>query len=613
MKISFRLLFFLSLIIVILCIYYYTESMSSISIQIYFNSFNQKDINNNISYKYTLNRNFMINNNLAQYSSYLIVDQDENLKRSIYRIESIIQLNYKYINYFGEKENFTCVLKLLPCAERTEDVYVELDAFDSPKFYWDNNKKLIYNLDLKILQKAFVGCSDEMILKNMVVAIIWKYDFNKTIEMNNLLILKETSVTLPYSLIKYQIPTIIESGIPRLKTVSLCLHYTYAIPPNLENWLNLHLSFGINEIMMYDSVNENLKKYVKALYGVDNRLSLNAFNIDFNDLCNETILFEQYQNMNITQSIKEYLLQSCFSIYDTVFQHKIYVRHVFEQLTSNDCFTVLKEKHEFIAYYDLDEFVFPRNIENVVDFNSTDNLYSCNNFNLICSKKPFQNNFNSLNSDGNYFYNYLQYLIEKNKNGRDVNKLGSIGFGHALYLIPNNFEKQLIYDLGLIVENIESNKNLSIFPLSILLSSGINKNGHTFTIQKEDIDFIKYLYKAYNSLIPCIYKNYLKNISSYNGDFIRHLYYITEGNERIGKSIHYFKNVKSLFIHYAQDSVEDHWSFDSNELDGHFLPHFRKDTFEVINKNFNGSIRNLNIDFEYVIFLLKNYTSFCEI
>ena len=45
--------------------------------------------------------------------------------------------------------------------------------------------------------------------------------------------------------------------------------------------------------------------------------------------------------------------------------------------------------------------------------------------------------------DGNYFYNYLQSLIEKQRNGRDVEKLGSIGFSHAAYLNPDHLEKKL--------------------------------------------------------------------------------------------------------------------------------------------------------------------------
>ena len=81
----------------------------------------------------------------------------------------------------------------------------------------------------------------------------------------------------------------------------------------------------------------------------------------------------------------------------------------------------------------------------------------------------------------------------------------------------------------------------------------------------------------------------------------------------MGKAIHYYKNVKSLFIHYGFDAVKDHLSFHADEFDGNILSHFRVDPLPTINKNFSGSIRKLKIDFEYTFYLLKNYTKFCDI
>ena len=139
------------------------------------------------------------------------------------------------------------------------------------------------------------------------------------------------------------------------------------------------------------------------------------------------------------------------------------------------------------------------------------------------------------------------------------------------------------------------------------------QTGHTFFIQREDVDYIKYLYNSYHNLIPCVHNNYLKNISGLTNNAIRHLYYITEGNERMGKAIHYYKNVKSLFIHYATDAVKEHWGLHAPESDGNVVSHFRVDSHLLFSKNFSGSIRKLNIDYEYVFFMLKNHTSFCNI
>ena len=103
-------------------------------------------------------------------------------------------------------------------------------------------------------------------------------------------------------------------------------------------------------------------------------------------------------------------------------------------------------------------------------------------------------------------------MIEKNRNGRSVEKLDSIGLSTALYLIPDHLEKQFIHDLGVKIEMYEKNNSIN-FPLSIFLSQPPFKVGHTFLFQRGDIDYIKYPYKSYQTFIPCIYNNYLKNIS----------------------------------------------------------------------------------------------------
>jgi hypothetical protein len=187
--------------------------------------------------KYAINNHYVINNNLAQYSAYLIVNQNN------VTIEAFVHLNRKYVNYehFGSKENFTCVLKLQN-GERNED-FIELEAIESPKFYWIKNKKLIFNLDLKLLNSDYDEKTDrELILKNIVVAIIWKNDYNKF--LNSVTVVNNQRIVLPYSLIKYQKPTIIYSDIPRLKTVSSCVHFTYTLIPYLKQFFDMHLSFG---------------------------------------------------------------------------------------------------------------------------------------------------------------------------------------------------------------------------------------------------------------------------------------------------------------------------------------------------------------------------------
>ena len=263
---------------------------------------------------------------------------------------------------------------------------------------------------------------------------------------------------------------------------------------------------------------------------------------------------------------------------------------------------MLKQKYEFIGYYDLDEFVFPRTTGLIKDQQST---FTCNSISSICALTPFKNKFQA--NDDNYIYNYLNFLIDKDLNGREKDKLRSILFNHVAMLIPDYIEKQLMLDLGLIIERIKNSTNSTdLFPLTLYLSKPPFTHGHSFVIEKTDIELIKDLYKSYVDLIPCIYKSNLQTVAErgIQKNSIRYLYYVTEANERMGKCIHYYKNVKSLFVHYAEESTSDSWSFSPSYSDAHVLSHFREDVSEIYGRNHVGTIQKLNIDFEYIFFLL---------
>ena len=69
----------------------------------------------------------------------------------------------------------------------------------------------------------------DLVLNDIFVAIIRKYDYDKYLNLNNLKTSNDTRLILPYNLIKYQIPSIVYSQNPRLKKVSLCVSYAYSI------------------------------------------------------------------------------------------------------------------------------------------------------------------------------------------------------------------------------------------------------------------------------------------------------------------------------------------------------------------------------------------------
>ena len=180
------------------------------------------------------------------------------------------------------------------------------------------------------------------------------------------------------------------------KSIGLCAHFTYNLPKYFSDWIDLHLNFGVEEIMLYDGTpNQMLTKMIDQKYPKDNRISVNPYKINKKTLCNDSSFSKtKYSN------IKELLKKLCLRFYDSEFRQFYTLRSSHEQITANDCLTQMNKKHEFIARFDLDEFVFPR----AYHMNWSSQQY----FKGICSQKPFQlKRINDKQTSS--YYNYLQW------------------------------------------------------------------------------------------------------------------------------------------------------------------------------------------------------------
>jgi hypothetical protein len=277
-------------------------------------------------------------------------------------------------------------------------------------------------------------------------------------------------------------------------------------------------------------------------------------------------------------------------------------------VTYNDCFTVLSKTYEFVEIVDFDEFIFPRNFDTLNDFFPKNSTYSCESEsqNSICLINPFA--YKSTRPEAhanNYFYEYMNSLIKINRRDRDVTKLSSIQFQNAATM-TDDAEKELINSLELLVQKLEASKTPSLlFPLKIIA----NKN-HIFFIEKNDVDYVKYLLKSYKSFIYCVYTQHKDRIKKVEKSLIRSFYYLTSYYERPKKSVYHYKNARSMGIHTIRENIKDSWDFSPNGLSGHFTLHYRGEIYKVA-QNFTSTIRDLNIDFEYIFFVLKNYSDFC--
>ena len=559
--------------------------------------------------QYSLNNNFMINNNIAQYSSYIIIDKDKS-KNTICTIETFIQLDHRYLNNYGEKENFKCLLKIVENVNNSivEEEVIELEVSESPKFNWNFNKKLIFNFNL---EKSITYSIDSVNFdfSKILVAVIWKKGFNKELNLNSFndkaeKIWSEFAV-LPYELIKYQIPTIIKINQPRLPSVGLCAHYVYKLPRYLLSWIDIHLSVGVNGIRIYDGTIENdIQKTIESKYGNDKRISVMPCKIGFNHICSEEVLFKQFNTSIIPKAFKDHLKNTCNNFFISTFTDPVQFRWRFEQITGNDCFSILSKKHEFIAYCDLDEVFRPRSLD-FYDKNIFE-LTNGNSLKTTCPLNPMKTN------QENALYNYVTYLIEIYRGGRNLENFSSMRFMHSLYLVPSDGEKKFISDLGDFIEQFDNGKVVN-FPFSLQLKNPTLAKYRMIIIEKENMDYVRYLYKSYNNYVSTISDYFLKNITNIDENLIRYFYYMENDKENT-KEIHYYKNVKSVYHHHSEEVEKGSWMFIVNNSKGEFFAHYRESVSHFYEEDIKHqiSITRLKIDFEYILFLLKKYSNFCE-
>ena len=93
---------------------------------------------------------------------------------------------------------------------------------------------------------------------------------------------------------------------------------------------------------------------------------------------------------------------------------------------------------------------------------------------------------------------------------------------------------------------------------------------------------------------------------------MRYLYFLTEADHRLGKSVHFSKNVNTIFLHDVEEAVDGTWQLIVPRNSGHYVSHYRQ-VNNFYETNLNSSIKNLNIDFEYFYYWVYTFTDLCNL
>ena len=208
----------------------------------------------------------------------------------------------------------------------------------------------------------------------------------------------------------------------------------------------------------------------------------------------------------------------------------------------------------------------------------------------ICPKRT---NFN-LND-------YLMRLV----NQHDLKQISSICFPSILYLNQNEYLSKLISDIKKVI------KSKSFIQTNFYLQYSKRLHKLPILITKNDLNYAKRLIEKYDA-IDCLFEKFKRNLTKMDTSFMRFFYLVVQDtiptNGR-SKCIHNTDNVKTVKVHGALFVEKNKLKLNPN---GHFVSHFRKETFRIINFNINSSIQKLGIDTEYISYLLKHKTKVCE-
>ena len=468
---------------------------------------------------------------------------------STWRVEMLIMIHELVDN------DLTCLLQTKSDSQR-----VELKIIETYRLVLDHIYKIVCLVDLK---------HD---LKDVAFAVINKNDFKE----------------MPMSMFNYQNAKIIHEQNPRLKKVGVCVNYVPNVYAGIYNWVQMHENFGVAEIAMHDaSESQALKKLIYPKFKSD-FVDIRDYNLD--------IVCETEQIALIVSMHPEY--EKSYKLNCLKFRQNRLLSNDGgnNHLSVNDCYASLSYKYEFVTLYDLDELVIPRS-HNIMDIVESNEAFACADINKSCKYKPIVN-----------YYDYLKGII-KTELQVDISRLRSIAFHHSAYLLPNNIQNSLMANLKEIAVKIKSGNRQ--FPMILKTSVDSLTFAHEFTINEWDKDYALYFSNIYDE-ITCIFDKKIK-IKSKNlaNQWMRYIYFHTHYDQRFPKSVHYTMNVKGLFTHDAAYFTKDSLIINANKTNGHMNSHFRGDLSGFTRQAKSSSIRNIGIDFDYVLFLLQDFTELC--
>jgi hypothetical protein len=492
---------------------------------------------------------------MAQYSAYIIKNGNKSW------LESMV---YVFHEGIFKVEDYTCRIKLIDTGEIIEKTPKEMFS----AYYYP-------------IKKVVVSLSDDERLRTNAIAIA-------ILRVNN------QTRNDPKRFVNYQLPEIVTVEDPRRKEMGRCIAYVRMFKDMHKLYLKMQRKFGIAKIILHDATpTQNMTEFIKNNTEYGEFVRVQSYDLNPERICRMSAK-PLFNGVHTNETYLVSFLQNCLN-YMTKQVCRMTLEH--EELSLQDCWSQLGYIYEFVAVYDLDEFVFPRSVKPWQQYNQIMSSPDNCDAKRKCKENPFPLSL----------YDYVVGILNTTIHANSYSRLSSIEFRHAITVLPNTLGNLMIKKFKDLVLQLETNKSIAL-PLVYDIDDTIS-----LRIQQNDTDHLKYLIKL-DDEIQCIFAK-LNSSSIIPVELKRYMYHVFPEDWRWGKCIHYSKNVQSLFAHYGIYNKGE--TVLSNVTNGELLPHFRDDVTPFYkphprDNRLITSIQALSIDHEYLTFMTKTYTNMCS-
>jgi hypothetical protein len=280
---------------------------------------------------------WIVNYNVAQYSSYVIANRDKQI-----RIESLILLSY-------HNENRLRILKDVRCTYMKRGVnrvyIVNVDRVVDIVSKDDTGTKVLWKIECYLKEVDLANDS-------LYVAIVDFRDFDIGSRFSNF---QPDSGMLPAEYIQFQESDKINQSAPKKQGVAHCVHMVYlndtnSLDTNITiNWLKLQRHIGIDTVRMYAfKINSKIIDHIKSNFD-DKFLTFIKYPTEFHDIC-------KWQSENsLKNPVFKLMLDLCTKAIERHFGMKGVAYGQHERINTNDCYLNFRHTHEFVTNYDIDE------------------------------------------------------------------------------------------------------------------------------------------------------------------------------------------------------------------------------------------------------------------